>query len=90
MENTIPARIKRTQRDYTLGFKLQVFAAVEKGDMTYKQAQKIYGIQWRSTVLAWVRLPVLNPQPKSTQSFDAMQKLLSMQHGQGKIMDKLS
>jgi len=31
---------KRTQRDYSLGFKLQVVDAVEKGDMTYKQAQK--------------------------------------------------
>jgi len=48
-------RIKRTQRDYTMGFKLQVVAAVEKGDMTYGQAQKIYGIQGRSTVLAWLR-----------------------------------
>ena len=46
---------KRTQRDYTMGFKLQVVAAVEKGDMTYKQAQKIYGIQGRSTVLTWLR-----------------------------------
>jgi hypothetical protein len=27
--------VKRTQRDYSLGFKLQV-AAVEQGDMTYK------------------------------------------------------
>jgi hypothetical protein len=33
-------RKKRTQRDYTMGFKLQVVASVEKGDMTYKQAQK--------------------------------------------------
>lgn len=49
------ARVKRTQRDYTMGFKLQVVAAVEKGDMTYKQAQKIYGIQGRSTVLTWLR-----------------------------------
>jgi len=48
-------RRRRTQRDYTLGFKLQVVAAVEKGDMTYKQAQKIYGIQGRSTVLTWLR-----------------------------------
>ncbi len=47
--------IKRTQRDYTLGFKLQVVAAVERGDMTYKQAQDIYGIQGRSTVLTWLR-----------------------------------
>ena len=51
----IPARIKRTQRDYSLGFKLQVVDAVEKGDMTYKQAQSIYGIQGRSTVLTWLR-----------------------------------
>ncbi|GBL01153.1 transposase [Vibrio harveyi] len=29
--------IKRTQRDYTIGFKLQVVDAVEKGEMTYKQ-----------------------------------------------------
>ncbi len=47
--------IKRTQRDYSLGFKLQVVDAVEKGDMTYKQAQKVYGIQGRSTVLTWLR-----------------------------------
>jgi len=38
-----------------MGFKLQVVAAVEKGDMTYKQAQEIYGIQGRSTVLTWLR-----------------------------------
>jgi transposase-like protein len=55
MSTPIPARIKRTQRDYSLGFKLQVVAAVEKGDMTYKQAQTIYGIQGRSTVLTWLR-----------------------------------
>lgn len=31
-------RVKRTQRDYTMGFKLSVVALVEKGEMTYKQA----------------------------------------------------
>ena len=46
---------KRTQRDYNLGFKLAVIAHVEKGEMTYKQAQKAYGIQGRSTVLVWLR-----------------------------------
>ena len=60
MKNITPARIKRTQRDYTLGFKLQVVAAIEKGDMTYKQAQKIYGIQGRSTVLTWLRKHEMN------------------------------
>lgn len=48
-------RTKRTQRDYTLGFKLAVVEQVEKGQMTYKQAQRHYGIQGRSTVLGWLR-----------------------------------
>lgn len=48
-------RTKRTQRDYTLGFKLAVVAQVEKGELTYKQAQDEYGIQGRSTVLTWLR-----------------------------------
>lgn len=46
---------KRTQRDYNLGFKLAVVAQVEKGELTYKQAQAKYGIQGRSTVLVWLR-----------------------------------
>ena len=48
-------RIKRSQRDYGLAFKLEVVGAVEKGELTYKQAQKKYGIQGRSTVLVWLR-----------------------------------
>ena len=55
MDSTDSKRKRRTQRDYTMGFKLQIVAAIEKGDMTYKQAQKIYGIQGRSTVLKWLR-----------------------------------
>ena len=47
--------IKRTQRDYTLAFKLSVVEQVEKGELTYKQAQVRYGIQGRSTVLVWLR-----------------------------------
>jgi transposase-like protein len=46
---------KRTQRDYTLAFKLAVVEQVEKGELTYKQAQDRYGIQGRSTVLVWLR-----------------------------------
>lgn len=46
---------KRSQRDYNLGFKLAVVSQVEKGELTYKQAQKKYGIQGRSTVLVWLR-----------------------------------
>lgn len=46
---------KRTQRDYTMAFKLVVISQVEKGETTYKQAQNQYGIQGRSTVLVWLR-----------------------------------
>jgi len=49
------SEIKRTQRDYTLAFKLSVVEQVEKGELTYKQAQARYGIQGRSTVLVWLR-----------------------------------
>lgn len=47
--------VKRTQRDYTLAFKLSVVEQVEKGELTYKHAQSRYGIQGRSTVLTWLR-----------------------------------
>ena len=46
---------RRSQRDYNLGFKLGVISQVEKGEMTYKQAQEVYGIQGKSTVLVWLR-----------------------------------
>lgn len=47
--------IKRSQKDYSLAFKLAVVEQVEKGELTYKQAQNRYGIQGRSTVLVWLR-----------------------------------
>ena len=49
------SKVKRTQRDYSLAFKLGVVSQVEKGELTYKQAQERYGIQGRSTVLVWLR-----------------------------------
>ncbi|MDC9563476.1 helix-turn-helix domain-containing protein, partial [Pseudoalteromonas sp. GABNB9D] len=55
MKTTKTKDVKRTQRDYTLGFKLSIVEQVEKGDFTYKQAQSHYGIQGRSTVLVWLR-----------------------------------
>ena len=50
MDKAGSKRKRRPQRDYSIGFKFQVVAAIKKGDMTHKQAQKIYGIQRRSTV----------------------------------------
>jgi transposase len=47
--------LRRSQRDYSLAFKLQVVDEVEKGYLTWKQSQTKYGIQGRSTVLVWLR-----------------------------------
>lgn len=56
MENTGKSDpTKRTQKDYSLSFKLQVIDEVEKGLLSYKQAQKKYGIQGKCTVLVWLR-----------------------------------
>jgi transposase-like protein len=48
-------RVRRSQRDYSLPFKLAVVGEVARGELSYKQAQRRYGIQGRSTVLAWCR-----------------------------------
>ena len=48
-------RKKRSQRDYSMSFKLSVIDEIEKGNLTYQQAQDLYGIQGKSTVLVWVR-----------------------------------
>lgn len=55
MKETTKRKEKRKQSDYNLGFKLAVVGQVEKGEMTYRQAQAAYGIQGKSTVLVWLR-----------------------------------
>lgn len=63
--------VKRTQRDYSLSFKLAFVEQVEKGEMTYRQAQERYGIQGCSTVLNWLRkygrLDWQSPAPRSAR-----------------------
>ena len=54
-EQAVKSYQKKTQKDYSLAFKLEIVDAVEKGELTYKQAQLRYGIQGRSTVLVWLR-----------------------------------
>ena len=46
---------KRTQRDYSLSFKLQVVKEVESGKSSTTAVQRKYGIQARSTVVNWLR-----------------------------------
>jgi len=56
MENQEETRyIKRTQKDYTMSFKLQIVQEVERGKLTTTEATKQYGIQCRKTVVQWLR-----------------------------------
>ena len=47
--------VRRTQRDYTLSFKLQVVTEIENGELSTHGACRKYGIQSRSTVEMWLR-----------------------------------
>lgn len=93
------SRKRRSQRDYTLGFKLSVVAQVEKGELTYKQAQIKYGIQGRSTVLVWLRkhgtldwnVPIQRAMPKSketpAQTIKRLEKELANERMKTKVLN---
>ena len=94
-------RVKRTQRDYNLGFKLSLVSEVEKGTYTYKQIQKEYGIQGRSTVLVWLRKygtldwskPDIHTMPKSketpAQKIKRLERELSDQKLKNEILNTM-
>lgn len=47
--------VKRTQKDYSMSFKLQIVQEIERGQLTVTESTKTYGIQNRSTVVKWLR-----------------------------------
>jgi transposase-like protein len=47
--------IKRTQKDYSVSFKLQLVEEIEQGLLTKSQAMTKYGIQGDSTVTKWLK-----------------------------------
>ena len=55
MEELKNEYIKRSQKDYSLSFKLSVVSEVEHGAVSVTGAQKKYGIQGRATVINWLR-----------------------------------
>jgi len=67
--------VRRSCKDYSLAFKLQVVDEVEKGYLTARECRKKYGIQGKSTVLKWLlkhgnldwqsKQPVKKKQPPS-------------------------
>jgi transposase len=95
--------LRRSQRDYNLGFKLAVVSQVEKGEMTYKQAQESYGIQGRSTVLVWLRkhgildwskpnllfMPVPKTKETPSQKIKRLEKALSDEQLKNEILNTM-
>jgi len=47
--------VKRSQKDYSLSFKLQVVYEIESGQLNRLDAHLKYGIQARSTITQWLR-----------------------------------
>lgn len=70
-----PNYVKRTQKDYTMSFKLEVVREIEQGELTRSQAMAKYGIQAKSTIGDWLRKygnfdwenHIHKPMPKSPQ-----------------------
>lgn len=47
--------LKRTQKDYSLSFKLRVVDEIESGQLSRLDAHLKYGIQARATITQWLR-----------------------------------
>ncbi|MDC1106752.1 hypothetical protein OAT16_08590 [Prolixibacteraceae bacterium] len=50
---TVSKYVKRTQKDYSMSFKLQVVSEIEQGLITKHEAKKRYGIQENQTISIW-------------------------------------
>lgn len=79
-------RKKRTQKDYTLAFKLQVVGEIERGELNFDQADRKYGIQGNDTVanwvkkhsiLAWNELPIVMSKKTPEQRIKELEELLA-------------
>ena len=81
---------KRSQKDYTLNFKLQVVAEIERGEESTTGAVRKYGIQSRSTIVSWLRkygkFDWLNQTP-SHMPKSPEQKILELEQ-QVKLLEK--
>ena len=47
--------VKRTQKDYSLHFKIQLVKEIESGELSISAARKKYGIQGLHTVKQWLQ-----------------------------------
>ena len=47
--------VKRTQKDYSMSFTLQLVQEIERGSLSVTDATKKYNIQCRKTVVNWLK-----------------------------------
>ncbi|MDR0744912.1 MAG: hypothetical protein LBF17_00210 [Mediterranea sp.] len=55
MEEINNEYVRRTQKDYSMSFKLSVVSEIERGEVSVTGAQRKYGIQGKATVINWLR-----------------------------------
>lgn len=55
MEEIRNQYVKRTQKDYSMSFKLSVVFEIEQGEISITAAKKKYGIQGDRTITNWLR-----------------------------------
>lgn len=76
---------KRSQRDYSLAFKLQVVGEIERGELNYDQADRKYGIQGNTTISNWFKkystfdwkeLPIMTHKKTPEQRIKELEVLL--------------
>lgn len=89
-EETDYQYVKRTQRDYSYAFKLQVVREVESGETGIKAAQLKYGIQGNATIRTWIeKFGTLDWENKSTKAMSKSpeQKLMELE-AKVKLLEK--
>lgn len=86
MEVSEQQRKRRSQRDYSLPFKLQVIGEVERGELNQAQCRRKYGIQGKTTILQWIRkhgtldwkeLPTVSKNKTPEQRIKELEELLA-------------
>ena len=88
MEKQTEQKKKRSQRDYSLAFKLQLVGELERGELNFSQATKKYGIQGHTTVAKWFRkfctldwkeLPIVSHKKTPEQRIKELEALLAIE-----------
>lgn len=88
MKNQTEHKKKRSQRDYSLAFKLQLVGELERGELNFSQANKKYGIQGHTTIAKWLRkysildwkeLPVVIHKKTPEQKIKELEALLAIE-----------